>query len=408
MGIDPQVTQLVTPSSKKEEDLASNIDTDRLMSDALKGKLQLNPEEQKQAQAIVNNEEGLNKMIEFNIQNGPFGGMIKSLFGEDQTKKLMGDMAKQMLSGQGLSFPKGQQATATKATDKPPTKSKIPDIEKMKNDMKQEQQEEAPVPPPKPLPSALPDPMTLLEQVASSVPDLVQSMKFDDLTQEDLDEINDELENEVSDEDAKKKALIIPNMFTNNMLALLNFFKEKLPKSADMYENHKQLILEVVKQDPLEPINKWGECIKGHDHVFRACTPENIDELRRHAESDFFLMMLMFKQNWPILAENKQNIQELWKIFGGMMQTYDLYVEFPTGMGAMMMDFAQNIGSKAKNDPSKIGSALQSCVQELANNGTFKKDAIKLAMQFKRSGGLGDEKADEYMNAISVNRPAMP
>lgn len=427
--LEQQGIKPVVKDANQKPNVAPNIGN--MMKGLMPEMSNLSEEERVSTMSFIEDDENFNKTLNLAFANSPFGASFKGLLGSESMQKTMKDVARSVLHG------KPTNTTATTVETKPPVqtakstkrdivssmenlsvkvgkteepifetessaKNRVPNVTyhgEVVQTTEQIQQEQ-------PIPAQLPDVSQVMEDVVKFIPDIIGGFKLDNLTQEDVDALEEEEEEET--EEDKSKQLVIPTMFTNNMIALMNFLIDKVPSAKSTYENYKTLIVQMAEIDPLKPITVWGESIEGHDHIFRACTPETIDELRMHAETDFFLKMLMFKQNWPIFAKDKNNIEELWKIFGGMMTVYDMYKDFPPQMSVLLTDFAQNVTGSMDNNLQNILPAFQKQTQAMSTDPNFKKKILKMALEFQKTSKIGsatgDDRVDEIANSINIRR----
>jgi len=346
------------------------------------------------------------------VKQTPMFSMVKNFLPEDQLQSMMKNAATNLV----------QKQEKPKTSVNPTSSSQTTVVEKEATVQETNEttvSKEETIPQNFTQPNQPPSLMDILGDLARKMPGIAQNFKFNEMSEEEFEKISEEIEEEEKngdkadkaekeEENSDEKKYYLANLFTNQLIALMNFLIDKAPKMTETYRSYINIICEMAKIDPLKPLQTWKESIEGHEHIFRACTPENIDEMKRYSKTDFFLKMLMFEQNWPEFSKDKTNIQTLWNIFGGMMTTTDLFSVFPNGFNSMMMEFAMGMFNKTGNNLNNIGTAINQQIESMQTDKRLKRDILKVALKIQKDrkpgSQLDDDKVDKIYQEINVRR----
>jgi hypothetical protein len=266
--------------------------------------------------------------------------------------------------------------------------------------------------------------------IFSSLPSLIQSLvgpEFVDdgiaaMMEEQEEEGEDDNNNNNNNNESKKEkeerlkektkeeeesSILMPSMFNNQLIALINFLISKVPTMSSRYENIKNIILTSIEEDPKKPIQIWGEAIQGHEYIFREYTPENVELFEKLSKDNFFLQMLGISVAWPTFKKEPEILETLWnKSLKTLIGISDMYQNFPPTINNLMTQFAINIYESSNGKMDGLEKATSSFLQKLTQDRTAKKDIMKFVTKITGESNANlDDTSKEVLDSLSKQRP---
>lgn len=147
-----------------------------------------------------------------------------------------------------------------------------------------------------------------------------------------------------------KQNHIIYQEFNKKIFEIIDNLGVRFPECRTEYEVFKNVIKIYISKDISIPMNKWIECIKGHEDCLREYSSENEEIFLKFAPNVSILKSLRISEKFNIISQEEKKI--LWEYFQNLLMLSEAVEAIPPELMSIIQDLAVDLNKTI--DPKNL------------------------------------------------------